>query len=127
MKLKGLYQVDEQYLAPIMAQESNKTAKVWRAIKDIDVDKNGFLSVEELELCFREQFPVALDGRSLVYYFRRWSTDHDKDMVNYRTVKESLIAAMEQFRTPSKAFDSEHQQSRSRFNVRSDNLSELGS
>ena len=108
-KLKGLHQVDEQYLAPIMAQQSNKTAKVWRAIKDLDDDKNGFLSVEELELCFREQFPVALDGKSLVYYFRRWSTDHDKDLVNYRTIKESLIEAMEGYRTktPTKAFESE--------------------
>mmetsp|Transcript_37999 Transcript_37999/g.46420 ORF Transcript_37999/g.46420 Transcript_37999/m.46420 type:complete len:94 (-) Transcript_37999:1451-1732(-) len=92
-----------------MAQESNKTAKVWRAIKDIDNDKNGFLGVEELELCFREQFPVALDGHSLVHFFRRWSTDHDKDMVNYRYIKETLVGAMEQFRTPSKVFDSDHQ------------------
>ena len=83
-----------------MARESNKTAKVWRSIKDIDNDKNGFLNVEELELCFREQFPVALDGKSLVYFFRRWSTDHDKDMVNYRYIKETLVSAMEHFRSP---------------------------
>ena len=78
-----------------MAKESNKTAKVWRSIKDIDNDKNGFLAVDELELCFREQFPVALDGKSLVYFFRRWSTDHDKDMVNYRQIKETILSAME--------------------------------
>ena len=32
-----------------MAQQPNKSMKVWRNIKDIDDDKNGFLSVEELE------------------------------------------------------------------------------
>ena len=69
-----------------MLKDSHKTAKVWRGIKDIDNDKNGFLKVDELELCFREQFPVALNGKSLCYFFRRWSTDHDKDMVNYRLV-----------------------------------------
>jgi len=36
-------------MGPIMAQQPNKSMKVWRSIKDIDDDKNGFLSVEELE------------------------------------------------------------------------------
>ena len=93
--LKGLEQVDEHFIAPIMLREPNKTAKVWRAIKDIDNDKNGFLQIDELDLCFREQFPMALLGKSLVHYFRQWSTDHDKDTVNYRQIKESILAAME--------------------------------
>lgn len=49
IKLKGLEQVDEKYMAPIMAAEQNKMARVWRAIKDIDDEKNGFLQLEELE------------------------------------------------------------------------------
>ena len=40
--------------------------------------------MNELELCFREHFAYELDGKSLVYYFRRFSTDHDKDLINYR-------------------------------------------
>ena len=67
-----------------MAKAPNKTAKVWRGIKEEDVDQNGFLEVNELELCFREHFAYELDGKSLVYYFRRFSTDHDKDLINYR-------------------------------------------
>ena len=84
IKLRGLKQVDENYLGPIMAVNANKTAKVWRSIKDIDSEKNGFLNVEELEGCFREHFAPELEGKSLVYWFRRWSTDHDKDMIAYR-------------------------------------------
>lgn len=83
--------MDEKYLIPIMAKEKNKTARVWRAIKDVDDDSNGFLSVEELEGCFKENLSVELDGKSLVYFFRRFSTDHDRELINYRLVKSMLM------------------------------------
>ena len=66
-------------------------ASVWRSIKDIDNDKNGFLDVSELEQCFREHFAPELEGKSMVYFFRRWSTDHDKDLVNYRFIKQAIM------------------------------------
>ena len=50
---------------------------VWRSIKSVDLDKNGFLSIEELESCFRDIFPVDFDGKSAVHYFRNYGTDHD--------------------------------------------------
>ena len=93
--MQGLKQVDENYLGPIMAANANRTAKVWRSIKDIDEERNGFLNVDELEGCFREHFAPELDGMSLVYWFRRWSTDHDKEMIAYRQIKESLIEKIE--------------------------------
>ena len=62
---------------------------------DVDDDKNGFLQVDELDLCFREHFAPELQGKSLVYFFRRWSTDHDKDMVNYRLIKEAILEKMD--------------------------------
>jgi hypothetical protein len=39
----------------------------------------------------------------MVYFFRRWSTDHDKDMVNYKLIKETIIDIINQFRTPNKS------------------------
>lgn len=95
--MKGLQQVDETYMGPIMSRDSNKTARVWRSIKDVDDDKNGFLQVDELEACFIEHFAPELQGKSLVYFFRRWSTDHDKDMVNYRLIKETIMSQVKQF------------------------------
>lgn len=80
-----------------MAAEPNKMAKVWRSIKDIDNDKNGFLQADELEGCFREHFAPELDGKSLAYFFRRWNTDHDKEMVNYRHVKETIMAKIRDY------------------------------
>ena len=81
-------------MVPYMAKMPNNTSKVWRSIKEIDDDKNGFLSVDELELCFREHFSYELDGKSLVYYFRRFSTDHDKELINYRLIKSALVEAI---------------------------------
>ena len=69
-KLKGLKQVSYDYLAEIMVQDSNRMARVWRSIKDNDVDSNGFLSVDELDNCFREHFAPELDGKSIVYFLR---------------------------------------------------------
>lgn len=34
----------------------------------------------------------------MVYFFRKFSTDHDKDLVNYRKIKEKIISKMEVFR-----------------------------
>ena len=53
-----------------MVSDSNRMARVWRSIKDNDVDSNGFLSVDELDNCFREHFAPELEGKSIVYFFR---------------------------------------------------------
>ena len=60
VKLKGKEQVDENYISPIMSSNPNKMARVWRSIKDVDDDKNGFLQVDELEACFIEHFAPEL-------------------------------------------------------------------
>lgn len=101
-KLKGLLQVDETYIGPIMSKNQNKMARVWRSIKEVDDDKNGFLLTEELEACFVEHFAPELLGRSLIYFFRRWSTDHDKDLVNYRLIKDAIMEKVNTFQTPVK-------------------------
>ena len=96
-------------------------ARVWRSIKDVDDDKNGFLHTEELEACFIEHFAPELQGKSLVYFFRRWSTDHDKNMVNYRLIKDAIMSKVEHFSTPVKDMQS------SRFMQRSGTMSQLNS
>lgn len=62
-------------------------AAVWKSVKELDIDKNGFLQANELESCFKEHFPSELEGKSLVYLFRKFSADHDKNMINYRKLK----------------------------------------
>jgi hypothetical protein len=75
--LRGLQQVDADFFASLIQKNANGWNLVWRAIKSVDLDKNGFLSIDELESCFRDIFPVDFDGKSAVYYFRNYGTDHD--------------------------------------------------
>ena len=88
-------------MAPIMAMNKHRKQLVWRSIKDFDSDKNGFLLTHELEGCFREHFAPELDGKSLILFFRRWSTDHDKELVNYRKIKEFIEVKVAEFVPPS--------------------------
>lgn len=62
----------------------------------------------------------------MVYFFRRWSTDHDKDMVNYRLIKEAIMGIIGEFKSPQKSgFESGTLSSK--FALRSETLSEIGS
>ena len=64
---------------------------MWRYVKTVDLDKNGFLSTDELESCFRDIFPFDYDGKSSAHYFRKFGTDHDQNLVNYRKIKEDIL------------------------------------
>ena len=48
---------------------------IWKSIKKIDRDHNGYVLIEELEEIFREHFPVELDGKSLVKFFKKYSSN----------------------------------------------------
>ena len=64
---------------------------VWKAVQDLDIDRNGFLSIDELEACFRDQFPYEHNGKSIALFCRQFSTDHDQNLVNYRRVKAEIL------------------------------------
>ena len=86
--------MNEKELVEIMKKSNNRTSLVWRSIRDNDEDRNGFLGSDELESCFREHFPHELEGKSLIHYFRKYSTDHDKNLVNYTKIKQSIVNRM---------------------------------
>ena len=65
-------------------------AAVWKSVKENDIDKNGFMLCSELEDCFKEHYPAELEGKSLVFYFRKFSTDHDKNLINYRGIMKQI-------------------------------------
>jgi len=64
---------------------------VWKSVKENDIDKNGFMLCSELEDCFREHYPSELEGKSLVFYLRKFSTDHDKNLINYRGIMKQIF------------------------------------
>lgn len=47
---------------------------IWKSIKQIDKDSNGFVTSAELEEIFREWFPVELDGKTLSAYFKNFKS-----------------------------------------------------
>ena len=90
-KLHGLVQLDGLALANLITKNANCWNQVWRSVKSLDIDKNGFLQITELEDCFRDYFPLEFEGKSAIHFFRKFGTDHDKDLVNYRKIKESIL------------------------------------
>lgn len=44
---------------------------IWKSIKKIDKDSNGYVTLEELDEIFREWFPLELEGKTLNRYFRQ--------------------------------------------------------
>jgi hypothetical protein len=54
--------------------KKDKWGGIWKSIKRIDKDSNGFVTIDELEEIFREWFPVELEGKSPYYYFKKYSS-----------------------------------------------------
>ena len=79
-----------------MAANQLRMSRVWRTIKDFDIDKSGHLGVEELAGCFWEHFAPELQGKSLVYFFRRYGTEQNKDIIDYRQVKNIIMDIVRQ-------------------------------
>lgn len=64
---------------------------IWKSIKRIDKDSNGYVTLEELDEIFREQFPLELEGKSLLRFFRiRYGSIANKNLVNYKQLKQDI-------------------------------------
>lgn len=74
IKLKGLSQVNEAFIVKMACQKKANWGGIWKSIKKIDKDSNGFVTIDELEEIFREWFPVELEGKSAYYYFRKFGS-----------------------------------------------------
>jgi Ca2+-binding EF-hand superfamily protein len=83
--------VTAEWLADLINKNSNNWNLIWRSVQGLDKDKNGFLEIDELEGCFREYFPYEMEGKSIAHFSRQFSTDHDKNMVNYRKIKAGIL------------------------------------
>jgi hypothetical protein len=73
---------------------------IWKSIKQIDKDSNGFVTSNELEEIFREWFPVELDGKTLSAYFRNFKSIQNKQLINYKLIKEKINQQLLTTRAP---------------------------
>ena len=48
------------------------------------------MTIEELEEIFREWFPVELEGKTAFQYFRKFSAVQNRNLINYKPIKEKI-------------------------------------
>ena len=71
-KIRGLEQVKEEFIIKMAMKNKTNWGGIWKAIKGIDKDSNGFVTADELECIFKEFFPIDLDKKSLFGYFKKF-------------------------------------------------------
>jgi len=73
---------------------------IWKSIRLIDKDSNGFLLNNELEEIFKEHFPYELEDKSLKHFFHKFASIQNKQLIDYRKIKammnEKIMAAIEE-------------------------------
>jgi hypothetical protein len=67
---------------------------VWRSVKNLDIDKNGFISIQELGDLFKDYFPKEMVGKSLSNYFRKHISNYDKTLINYKPIKAEITSEL---------------------------------
>ncbi len=70
IKNKGLEQVAEEYIVNMANNKKQAWIGIWKSIKKIDKDSNGYVTLEELDEIFREWFPLELEGKTINRFFR---------------------------------------------------------
>jgi len=61
---------------------------IWKSIKKIDKDSNGYVTLEELDEIFREWYPLELEGKTLNRYLRlKYGSVSNRNLINYKQLK----------------------------------------
>lgn len=89
-KNRGLEYVDENFVIRMAIQKKDKWGGIWRTMKTIDKDSNGFVTASELEEIFKEWFPLELNGKALVNVFRKYRSEQNKNLINYKLLKDYI-------------------------------------
>ena len=89
-KFKGLIQVDENFLINMAIANVKGWKDIWQEIRKIDIDKNGIMDINDFCNLMRDYFPEHLEGKSLFYYLKQFCVSYDKNLINYKPIKESI-------------------------------------
>ena len=60
-KAHGQKAVGEERLVEVALGNLLGWSKIWREIRTLDIDRNGFIEKHELDQLLRDQFPVELE------------------------------------------------------------------
>ena len=88
VKNKGRDHIGESFILNLALAKTANWAGIWKSIKKIDKDSNGYVTNDELDEIFREWFPLELDGKSLIRFFRtHYGSIANKNLINYKQLK----------------------------------------
>jgi len=58
---------------------------IWKSVKKIDKDSNGYVTLEELDEIFREWYPLELEGKTLNRFLRsKYGSISNRNLINYK-------------------------------------------
>ena len=88
--MRNLAQTGEDFVVAVARRKMAEWGGVWRSVKKIDKDRNGYVTIEELDEIFREWFPLEMEGKTLQRWFRQWASVQNRNLINYREIKEQV-------------------------------------
>ena len=62
--------MSEDFIYHMALKKKSNWGQIWKAVKKIDKDSNGFVGAEELEELFREKFPLEMDKKTIMGYLK---------------------------------------------------------
>jgi hypothetical protein len=99
----GLFYREKRTLLPLKEAEllqiisaSNKLAVIFRIIKDIDKDNNGYVTNQELDDIFKVSYEKELGGRDLKPLFKRFASIQNRILIDYKRLKDYLMGKVQE-------------------------------
>jgi hypothetical protein len=94
----GQFYRQKQTLTPITEKElvdiiagDNKLVDIIRTIKEIDRQRNGFVTTTELDDILKLQYRDKLEGRDLIPILKKYASIQNRVLVDYKKFRDSLV------------------------------------
>lgn len=92
---KGLIPITESELVEIMFR-TNKLSEVIRTIKEIDKQRNGFVTTTELDDILKINYKEDLINRDLRMIMKKYASIQNRVLVDYKKFRDSLVSQLKE-------------------------------
>lgn len=98
-------QVDEKNLKPYSMDrlaelifKNNKLVDIMRAIKDIDKEHNGYVTVTELDDILKISYKKELSDKNLKAIFKPYASIQNKILIDYKKFRDFLLERLNYYK-----------------------------
>ena len=91
-KAQGLTPIGEDKLVETALTNLLGWSRIWREIRTLDIDRNGFIERQEFEQLLRDQYPLELEKYSFLDFLDKYPCSYDDNLINYLPIKNALNA-----------------------------------